>query len=91
MDRFRQAILDMLIVDEKGMDEFDRIRKYSSRKEMKSIELDHTICKELAKINGSTIPLLNALKSKEVLKGIITYMLKDTERKKENNYYNYHE
>lgn len=74
MDKFKQAITNMLVLDANGRNEFDKIYYHASRQEKKKVKLDYDLCKEFVSIENSSIPLISALKSREVMRDIITYM-----------------
>lgn len=74
MDRFKQALTNMLVLDANGRNEFDKIYHNASKVEKKKVKLDYALVKDLVNVKGSTVPLITYLKSKDVMREIITYM-----------------
>lgn len=72
--RFKKAIKKMLVLDGNGLTEFDKIYHQASRQEKKKVKLDWDLIKEFAYQDGTTIPLISSLKSREVMRDIITYL-----------------
>ena len=66
---FRYALLRML---DDG--ELEKIYNHASFFEKRKVKHDIEMIKAYAHVGGTTIPLLNELKSAEVLKNIICYM-----------------
>ncbi len=73
-NRFKTAVRKMLVLDGNGITEFEKIYKYASRQEKKKVKLDWDLCKEFIDKEGTTIPLISSLKSREVMRDIITVM-----------------
>lgn len=73
-NRFKRVLKKMLVLDANGLNEFDKIYHNVSRIEKKKVKLDYELCKDLVNVNGSTVPLITHMKSREVLRDIVTFM-----------------
>lgn len=73
-NRFKRALRKMLVLDGNGLTEFDKIYHQASRQEKKKVKLDWDLCKEYVDVEGTTIPLITSLKSREVMRDLITFM-----------------
>lgn len=67
---FRSALIKML-----ADGEFEKIYKHANTIEKRRVKHDMEISKAYAHVDGTTISLLNELKSARVLKSAISYMM----------------
>ena len=70
--KFRHALLRML-----NDGELENVYNYASTLEKRKVKHDIELIKAYAHVDGTTIPLIHEIKSADVLKSAICYMMKE--------------
>jgi len=80
-----EVIKLMLQQNEEGIDEFYKIERWcKSWFEKRRVRHDKKLCEDIARdygLDGKAIPILMNIKSREVLRDIVSLMMKDTTNK----------